>query len=230
MIPMKRCMLFIACFIVLGCGPAINHTNQCGSQTLPSEQEPFAAQNEFGDPLYWDVDAFPIRVVIDERMDGRRANVVMHAIAEWNGAAGLQVFTAERGPRSYYGLRNTIFIEEGRIPDGPCGETILGLATRYYSTNMFGTLERIDHATIILSDLVPSEQATNTAIHELGHALCFSHSRNIEDVMYPYNDPTRGGITQQEIEYIIQMATRTEDMLRIEQSDNINPLMPVRYY
>ena len=227
MFAFARNVFFLLSLLLFSCTPAVNHPDPCDEDfALPADDAPRFAENVFGDPLYWDLNAFPLRVVIDEDMSGNRANIVMNAIQSWNDSVGFQVFTAERGPSSYYGMRDVIFIEEARIPRGACGETILGLATRTYGTNMFGVPDRIEHATIILSDEVRPEQAINTAIHELGHALGLMHCSDINDVMYPYNENSRGGITDSEIDYVIRMMTRPEeDILRVPPQDvSYNPL------
>jgi predicted Zn-dependent protease len=209
----KRGLIFLLCFIIISCGPMINHANHCDGPILPGEDDPPTSVNNYGDPLYWNINAFPIRVVIDERMATARVNNVMDAIETWNEAVNMQIFTVERGTHGSFRAENTIWITEGPIEDNVCNQAILGLTTRFYRTNFFGISTSIDHATIILSDAAVPGESLNTAVHELGHALGFSHHRELDDIMYPYNQRGRGGITQDEIEYIREMMSRTTDSL-----------------
>jgi predicted Zn-dependent protease len=209
----KRSLIFLLCFIIISCGPTINHANRCDGPVLPATEDSPTAINNYGDPLYWNISAFPIRVIIDERMQANRVNTVMEAIQSWNETTNMQVFTAERGLHGSFRPENTIWITEGELEDSVCNETILGLTTRYYRTNFLGISTSIDHATITLNNTIIPSEALNTAIHEFGHALGFSHHREIDDVMYPYNQRGRGGITQDEIDYVREMMSRTTDSL-----------------
>lgn len=199
---------FVLFFIITlsGCLPSHIQTNpgNCNQENnIPSENSPISVQNEFGIPIMWNRDAFPIRVITDPNMRTERKSMVREAISTWNRQVGLEVFFYYEGPQTYE--EGTIWVNEEQLPLSECGDQFFGLARRFFDVNILGIRTTIIRATIRLHIGVPINQILSTIIHELGHALGLHHSRNTNSVMYPYNTPERGGITEEMTEYVRKM-------------------------
>lgn len=176
----------------------------CNSHTrLPTHDAPNSVENDFGRPVLWAQDAFPIRVVMDSNMREKRKRVVTQAVIEWNTRTGLEVFTLEEG--SEPSGNGTIWVVEEALGENECGHQLYGLARRFYNRDFFGIKMSISRSRIRLHTGVPDERILSTAIHELGHALGLHHDRELESVMFPHNNGQRGSITDEDRDYVIMM-------------------------
>jgi len=198
--------LFIA--LASGCVPTHAETtpSHCNeNHNVPSADFANVIENDFGQPVLWNQEAFPIRVIVDYSMREKRKRVVQQAIATWNRETELNIFSYEESVPMETMEENTIWINEEPLPQNECGYQLFGLAHRYFRHDFFGIKMSIARSKIQLHVGIPDDRVLSTAIHEFGHALGLHHDREIQSVMYPHNNGRRGSITEEDIEHVRMM-------------------------
>lgn len=203
----KRVLIAVSALLFVGCVASTTNVPVCGQPNLPPVDQSNVVTNFMGNPVMWDPDAFPIRVVVDPEMREERRQVVHEAVIVWDAAVGQRVFTYEEGPRTTE--EGTIWITEEALPTNPCKQQLFGLARRAFRTDLLGVKTAIVRGFIRLHTGVPEERILGTAIHELGHTLGFHHDRDINSIMYPYNTEDRGIISGEDIAHVRRMMDRS---------------------
>lgn len=210
---LKNLPVFLFAIFLQGCTAATVNVPICGQPNLPPEDAANAVENFLGEAVMWDQHAFPIGVTVDPGMSEEKMVAVRQAIEVWNEETGLQVFVYNgRGPNP--NRANTIWIVERELPKSRCGGQVYGYAHRYFRTDALGIKTAIDRGIIELHTGVPGDRILSTSIHELGHILGLHHDREIESIMYPYNLPDRGDISEEDLQFVRDMiqAPRTNGM------------------
>jgi len=202
---MTKNLLLVLILLFPSCVSSI--PTPCGQRSRAIQPQTNAVENLFGQEIFWRQQDLPVLVIIDPHMREMRKQVVIEAINTWNLRTGTVVFTYEIAP--LVSRAGVICISEEDLgPPDICGSQVLGLTRRFFSVNGLGVKVSISKAMIKLHTGVPNSRILGTTIHELGHACGLNHDVNVNSIMYPYSLPNRGGITQEDIDFVRRMVTR----------------------
>lgn len=190
--------LVVGAMLLIGCGGA---TMKDGGHTI-----------FYGHETHWNKEDFPIKVLIDAKINEESKNKFEEAITEWNDeVGGTPVFIHEYVDVDAIVKRSckTITIQVQEIHEGENPK--INSWDGYHSFTAFNDA-RFCSGKIIIDDDTPVNWYQPLTVHELGHGLGLAHDEdNRFSIMYPI---IRGNwapqsITKDDKEKIVAMKNGT---------------------
>lgn len=157
------CGLLVLLVLLVGCSPTMSSPSGCAT--------------------YWDSSSFPIIISPDATFDGEDLASLGIAAQAWNVEVGREVFVVVPGL-----LEQGFYETDGiHITQGPLVEPLLGMCPVIYHPTIEGRLGRVWRGMCIINKEATVDRATYSRVvmHELGHALGFTHTEDARALMYP---------------------------------------------